>query len=276
MTFSPEFIKKQALFLLFFLLLLISTSCSNSQVNDNEIIFFAASSLTDVVSEIVSEYERQHPTVTVRLNFAGSSQLATQLIEGASAHLFASANETQMQRLVKEKLITSNAMQVFTTNQLVLILPIDNPAGISSIADLAQSDIKFVTASEDVPIGQYTRQSLAKMESSGEFPPGFEDAVLANIVSEEANVRQLVTKIQLGEADAAIAYQSDVQPNESNLSVIPIPKRYNVIARYPIAQLQEANGSDRVSDFIAFMQSAKGQSILKKWGFSPPSLDELN
>lgn len=270
MTFSPEFIKKQALFLLFFLLFFTSTSCSNPPAHDNEIIFFAASSLTDAVSEIVSEYEREHPTVTVRLNFAGSSQLATQLIEGASAHLFASANETQMQRLIEEKVIMSNSMQFFASNQLVLIVPIDNPAGISSIADLAQPGIKFVTASQDVPIGEYTRQSVTKMETSGEFAAGFEDAVLANIVSEEANVRQIVTKILLGEADAAIAYQSDVQLHSSNLSVIRIPKRYNVVARYPIALLQKANDSRPVSDFIAFMQSAKGQSILTKWGFSPP------
>jgi len=175
-----------------------------------------------------------------------------------------------MQRLVKEELITSNSMPFFASNQLVLILPIDNPAGILSIADLAQSGIKFVTASQDVPIGQYTRQSVAKMETSAEFAPGFEEAVLSNIVSEEANVRQIVTKIQLGEADAAIAYQSDVQLHSSNLNLIPIPKRYNVVARYPIALLQEVNDSHPVSDLIAFIQSAKGQSILKKWGFSPP------
>ncbi len=274
-SFPPFFIwiqsisKKKLLFLLFSLLF-TSISCSNSQTSENEVVFFAASSLTDAISEIVHQYEREHPAITVRLNFAGSSQLTTQLIEGAPAHIFASANETQIERLIDETLSSPESIQFFASNQLVLIVPIDNPAQISSIADLAQSQVKFITASEDVPIGKYTRQSLAKIQASGEFSSGFEEAVLSNIVSEEANVRQIVTKIELGEADAAIVYQSDVHSHSSSLTVISIPHHHNVVARYPITLLERGNSSDHASGLIDLIQSSTGQRILKKWGFSPP------
>ena len=265
---GPKLILLPLTVLLLFILWL--TGCTNQPPHDNEITLFAASSLTDAFTEIASHYEREHPDVTVRLNFGGSSQLATQLTEGAPADLFASANETQMEKLVEDGRIAAQTVQILATNQLVLIMPADNPAGITSLADLAQAGIKFVTASKQVPIGQYTRQSLAKMEASGDFAQGFEQAVLANIVSEEANVRQLVTKVELGEADAAIVYQSDVHLNRQNLQTIALPDRYNIAARYPIAPLQNTRHPDGAASLMAFIQSANGQSILKKWGFSSP------
>ena len=108
------------------------------------------------------------------------------------------------------------------------------------------------------------------MENSGDFAPGFEQAVLANIVSEEANVRLVVTKVELGEADAAIVYQSDVEGNRERLQTIPIPDAYNIRARYPIAPLQNARNPDGTATLMAFIQSPDGQRILKKWGFWSP------
>ncbi|MGB0383520.1 MAG: molybdate ABC transporter substrate-binding protein [Ardenticatenaceae bacterium] len=252
----------------FVLLLLFLTGCIKPQ--SDEITLFAASSLTDALSEIARSYERKHPNVTVRVNFGGSSQLATQLAEGAPADLFASANETQMQKLVQSGQIAAESVQFFATNRLVLVVPAENPAAITSLADLARPGIKLVTAAKEVPIGQYTRDILAKMEQSADFSPGFEQAVLGNIVSEEANVRQVVTKVQLGEADAAMVYRSDVRPNQPTLQTIPIPEAYNVQAYYPIAPLHHARQKEGAANLLAFILSAQGQAILHKWGVLSP------
>lgn len=257
-----------ALFLLLFALPIFCLSLlACSAQPSNQIVIFAASSLTDAFGEMALQYERRTPDVTIRLNFAGSSQLATQLIEGAPADLFASANEIQMERLVKEGLITTEKIELFTSNQLVLIIPKSNQRAIESLYDLSQPGLKLVTAAKAVPIGRYTLEALKKMEQSGQFQAGFEQAVLANIVSEEANVRQMVTKVQLGEADAAIVYQSDVT---ADLRAIPIPAALNIVAHYPIAPLDDAPHQSQAADFIAFIKSPDGQAILQKWGFVSP------
>lgn len=268
LTICPHRARVSALFLLLFALSIFSLSLlACSAQASNEIVIFAASSLTDAFHEIANEYERRTPDVTIRLNFAGSSQLATQLIEGAPADLFASANEIQMDRLVKSGQITAEKVQLFATNRLVLIIPENNHNAIESLHDLTQRGLKLVTAAKEVPIGRYTLEALKKMEQSGQFEPGFEQAVLANIVSEEANVRQMVTKVQLEEADAAIVYQSDVT---SDLRAIPISEALNIVAQYPIAPLDDAPHPEQASDFIAFIQSPDGQAILQKWGFLSP------
>jgi molybdate transport system substrate-binding protein len=268
LTITPHGSNASALFLLLFALPIFSLSLlACSAQASNQIVIFAASSLTDAFGDMALEYERRYPDVTIRLNFAGSSQLATQLIEGAPADLFASANEIQMERLVKSEKILAEQVELFASNHLVLIIPKSNQRAIKSLHDLSQPGLKLVTAAKAVPIGRYTREALKKMEQSGQFQAGFEQAVLANIVSEEANVRQMVTKVQLGEADAAIVYQSDVT---ADLSLIPIPEALNIVAHYPIAPLDDAPHLEQAAHFIAFIQSPDGQAILQKWGFVSP------
>ncbi|MDQ4076215.1 MAG: molybdate ABC transporter substrate-binding protein [Chloroflexota bacterium] len=267
-----RFVRAPFLLALFLFLTVLLAACTDTAAGDDrELTVFAASSLTDAFQELAERYEAEHPGVAVRLNLGASSQLATQLMEGAPADLFASANMEQMQLLVDAGQVAPDAPTRFASNHLVLIVPANNPAAIDSLQALAEPGVKLVTTNPAVPIGRYTRQALAAMDESGEFPEGFEAAVLRNIVSEEANVRQVVTKVQLGEADAAIVYASDVTPNERGaLERIPIPDRYNVRASYPIAPLTNVRNPDLAADFIEFVCSDEGEAILAEWGFMPP------
>lgn len=230
------------------------------------LIVFAAASLTDAFTEIGENFQTANPNVTVTFNFAGSQALRTQLEEGAPADIFASANKTQMDAVIAASLITEGTQQNFLTNKLVVILPADNPAGLSKLEDLANPGIKLVLAAEEVPVGNFARQALDLMNAS--FGTDFKDKVLANVVSNEDNVKQVVTKVQLGEVDAGIVYTSDAVA-APELQTIEIPSELNVVAKYPIAPLLNSEHADVAQAFIDYVLSDEGQAILEKWGFSP-------
>lgn len=230
------------------------------------LIVFAAASLTDAFTEIGENFQTANPNVTVTFNFAGSQALRTQLEEGAPADIFASANKTQMEAVIAASLITEGTQQNFLTNKLVVILPADNQAGLSKLEDLANPGIKLVLAAEEVPVGNFARQALDLM--NGSFGTDFKDKVLANVVSNEDNVKQVVTKVQLGEVDAGIVYTSDAVA-APELQTIEIPSELNVVAKYPIAPVLNSEHADVVQAFIDYVLSDEGQAILEKWGFSP-------
>jgi len=230
------------------------------------LMVFAAASLTDAFSEIGKNFEAANSGVTVAFNFAGSQALRTQIEEGAPADVFASASGKEMNALVAGALVTEAESKIFLNNKLVVILPADNPAGLKSLADLAKPGSKIVLAAEEVPVGNYARQSLELM--NGSFGADFKDKVLANVVSNEDNVKQVVAKVQLGEADAGIVYTSDAIA-APELQTIEIPTELNVIAKYPIAPLAESANADLAQAFIAYALSADGQAILQRWGFAP-------
>ena len=228
---------------------------------------FAAASLTAAFNEIGKDFEAANPGATVTFNFAGSQALQTQIEEGAPADVFASASKTNMDTLVTDNLVTQDAPQQFLNNKLVVILPKDNPAGLAALEDLAKPGIKLVLAADAVPVGKYALQALDLMDAK--FGNGYKTRVLANVVSNEDNVKQVVSKVQLGEADAGIVYTSDgVAAPE--LKTIEIPVDLNVIAKYPIAALAKSENIDLANAFIAYVLSADGQAILQKWGFAPP------
>jgi len=227
---------------------------------------FAASSLTDAFTEIGKNFEAANPGVTVTLNFAGSQALRTQIEEGAPADVFASASGKEMDAAVTGKFVADGVKQVFLSNKLVVILPPDNAAGLEKLEDLANPGVKIVLAAEEVPVGNYARQALDLM--SGSFGADFRDKVLANVVSNEDNVKQVVSKVQLGEADAGIAYVSDIVASP-DLKQIEIPTDLNVIAKYPIAPLAASVNAEVAQKFIDYVLSPDGQAILQKWGFTP-------
>jgi molybdate transport system substrate-binding protein len=229
---------------------------------------FAAASLTDAFTEIGINFEAVNPGVTVIFNFAGSRALRTQIEEGAPADVFASANKIEMDTLVTSAHVAQDAPQVFLNNQLVVILPADNPAALEKLEDLANPDIKLVLAAEEVPVGKYARQALDQM--NGPLGSDFKDKVLANVVSNEDNVKQVVAKVQLGEADAGIVYTSDAVA-VPELKTIEIPAELNVIAKYPIAPLSKSANADLATAFINYVLSDEGQAVLQKWGFAPPA-----
>ena len=228
---------------------------------------FAAASLTDAFTEIGINFELANPGVTVTFNFAGSQALRTQIEEGAPADIFASANKTEMDALVTSAHVQQGIPQIFLNNKLVVILPANNSAGLSDLEDLAEPGIKLVLAAEEVPVGKYARQALEQMNDP--FGSDFKNKVLANVVSNEDNVKQVVAKVQLDEADAGIVYTSDAVA-APDLKTIEIPNEFNVIAEYPIAPLVTSAKVDLATAFINYLLSPDGQSVLRKWGFAPP------
>ncbi|HXQ33481.1 MAG TPA: molybdate ABC transporter substrate-binding protein, partial [Anaerolineales bacterium] len=168
--------------------------------------------------------------------------------------------------LVSSAHVAEGTPQVFLNNRLVVILPADNPAALEHLDSLANSDIKLVLAAEEVPVGKYARQALDAM--NGQFGSDFKDKVLANVVSNEDNVKQVVAKVQLGEADAGIVYTSDAVA-APELQTIEISTELNVIAQYPIAPLVDSANSDLAQSFVDYVLSSDGQAVLQKWGFAP-------
>lgn len=258
------------LFFLVIVLALALTACgapaSTTASEPVTLTVFAAASLTDAFTEIGAAFEDTNPGVTVTFNFAGSQGLRTQIEEGARADVFASANTREMDTLVSNGFVAQDAPLLFLTNQLVVILPADNPAGIVSLEDLAKPGMKLVFAAEEVPVGRYSREALDLMNAT--YGAGFKDKVLANVVSNEDNVKQVVAKVQLGEADAGIVYTSDAIA-APELQTIDIPVEVNVLAVYPIAALNESANAEISEAFIAYVLSDEGQAVLAKWGFGP-------
>ena len=229
---------------------------------------FAAASLTDAFTEIGKNFEAANPGVTVSFNFAGSQALRTQIEEGAPADVFASANKTEMDNLITGTLVAQDASKVFLNNKLVIILPSDNSAAMEKLEDLAKPGIKLIIAAEEVPVGKYARQVLDLM--NGSFGSDFKDKVLANVVSNEDNVKQVVAKVQLGEGDAGIVYTSDAVA-APDLKTIEIPAELNVIAKYPVAPLTKSAHAELATAFVNYVLSPDGQAVLQKWGFAPPA-----
>lgn len=225
---------------------------------------FAAASLTDAFEEIATHFEAAHPGVEVVFNFAGSSDLAAQLAEGAPADVFASANTRQMTAAQDAGRIAGEP-RIFARNRLVLIVPADNPAGIESLADLADGGILLVVAAEGVPVRDYTNTMLDNL--AADLGEDYREAVLNNIVSEEANVRQVAAKVALGEADAGIVYRSDVTPDlAAQVIALPIPDEYNTLATYPIAVISDSEQPALAQAFVDEVRSLRGQLILTRWG----------
>jgi molybdate transport system substrate-binding protein len=234
-----------------------------------DLTVFAAASLTDGFDRIKADLEAAHPGLTIAYNFAGSPALVTQLSEGAEADVFASASNAQMKAAMDKGVIEGSAT-VFTQNRLAIVVPKDNPAGITGLADLAKDGVKLVLAQAEVPVGMYARQSICTAAGdTATYGEGFADKVGANIVSEEDNVKAVLAKVQLGEADAGIVYTTDVTAEVApDVMQIEIPAAVNVIATYPIAAVKGGN-MELAAAFIAYVLGPDGQATLQTFGFEP-------
>ena len=247
------------------------TGCESRRppvVAEHELRVFAAASLADAFAEIGGAFRASRPDTKVLFNFGGSQNLRTQIEQGATADVFASANEAEMLTLVEGGFVDPASVRVFTSNTLILIVPEDNPAGLQTPQDLARAGTKVVLAAEEVPAGKYSRELIQNLGAV--YGADFSARVMANVVSNEDNVRQVVAKVELGEADAGIVYASDAASAPA-LVIIPIPEGANVLAEYPIAQLVTADEAVAAGDFIDFVLSAEGQAIMASWGFSQVS-----
>ena len=234
-----------------------------------ELVVLAASSLTDAFGELAELLPKQPAFAGVRIvmSFGASSQLRIQLEQGAPADVFESADAPQMDLAVRTGLM-KGAPHVFARNRLTVIVPRENRAGITSLADLARPGIKLVTTARDVPIGAYTAQSLGKLAADPQYGAGFDTRVLANVVSEEANVRQIVAKVQLGEADAGFVYASEITGRVAvDVRIVDIPERYQPQAEHLIGVTRSARAPELAQRFVEYVLSAPGQAVLKKHNF---------
>ena len=221
----------------------------------------AASSLTEAFGEIGDAFEGANPGTTVTFNFGPSDGLAGQINEGAPVDVFASASPTWMDSVQDDGPgVTDRA--VFAQNRLAIIVPVDNPAGIQSLDDLTEDHVQLVLAAEGVPAGDYAREMFREA--------GISAAALANVVSNEEDVRAVITKLIAGDADAGIGYVTDVTPAVSDrVTLIPIPDEVNVIATYPIAAVNGTQEVDLAKGFVDFVLG-DGQRTLAEYGFLPP------
>lgn len=229
---------------------------------------FAAASLTESVTVMAGEFEQNHRDANVSLNFAGSQALRLQIEQGARADVFASANQAHAEALFEADLIKTPI--IFANNRLVIITPADNPGSIRSPADLARPDLKLILAGPAVPVGRYAREALEKFNHRPELGLDFSTRVLDNLVSEEENVKAVVAKVQLGEADAGLVYASDVTPAVADaLDIIEIPPETNIVAAYPIALVSDSVERELAQQFVDFVLSPRGQTILAEHSFKP-------
>ncbi|WP_319579882.1 molybdate ABC transporter substrate-binding protein [uncultured Methanospirillum sp.] len=253
------------------LLLAVQIGCvSAADTNQTELTIFAAASLTGVVGDLDKAFETAHPGVKITPNFDSSATLETQIKEGASADLFLPASESNINNLIKAELISKDDVTPYATNKLALIVPVDNPAGITSLADLAKPGVKIVSETKDVPVRKYTEQMLNKTVNDTAYGQSFVDAFKKNIVSEETNVAGATTKVSLGEADAGITYYSDVSKELADkITIIEIPENLNVVAKYNAGVLTESKEKDLAKEYVSLLTSDDGKTALKEYKFSP-------
>jgi len=228
--------------------------------DSREITVFAAASLRESLEDLARTFEaRSH--VKVRLNFAGSQELRTQIEHGAAGDVIASADQKHMDALVTAKL--AGAPKTFARNTPVVIVPKGNPAKVGSFDQLPNAK-KIVIGVPEVPIGNYTVQILDKAGAP------FKDKVMANVASRELNVRQVLAKVSLGEADAGIVYRTDAMAAKDKVEIIEIPAKINVVAEYPVAVLAKAPQAAAAKAFVDLLLSNDGQKRLTAAGFVAP------
>lgn len=246
------------------------TATADNPAINGDLTIFAAASLTEAFTDMKTEIEAANAGTHITFNFAGSSALRTQLIQGAQADVFASADTKNMDPVVQAGDTVGNPT-IFARNKLVIVVPANNPGNVNSIKDLAKSGLKLVLAQEQVPVGNYARQSLDKLSADPTYGSDFKSKVLANLASNELNVKDVLAKVQLGEADAGIVYATDAaSADQSKIKTIDIPDQFNIIAEYPIALVKSGANPDGARAFLDYLRSPAGQAIMAKYGFIAP------
>lgn len=230
--------------------LLVATSCTSG----TDLTVFAASSLTQPFTALAKTFEAAHRGTHVTFNFAASSALALQIEQGASPDVFASADDATMNRV--RRFVGSRA--VFARNRLEIVVAKGDPKHIKALADLSRPGLVVALCAHQVPCGSLADEALSKAHAN------------VRAASREENVKAVLTKVELGEADAGIVYASDVR-TAHDVSEVTIPASENVTTSYPIAVLRSASHAAAARSFVAFVRSAGGSRVLRRAGFLLPA-----
>ncbi|HEY0380629.1 MAG TPA: molybdate ABC transporter substrate-binding protein [Candidatus Elarobacter sp.] len=240
------------------------TTAGLSAADKPVVTVFAAASLKEAFDAAAPAFTKA-TGYPVRFSYGGSDMLAAQLLQGAPADVFASANQQQMKRALDGGAVVSP--RDFARNRLVVIVPVRD-SEVSSIADLGKKGAKVVLAAPSVPVGNYARQTFANLAKDAAFGADFAARVQANVVSEETDVKAVATKIALGEGDAGIVYATDVTPAIApKVRVLRFPAGSSPEATYPIAVAKNAPNADGARAFVEFITSPRGLAFLKARGF---------
>lgn len=218
---------------------------------------FAGSSLTDAFKKASDQLKAKNPGADFVFNFGSSSTLATQIINLAPADVFASADDVNMQKIVDAKL-SDGTPSFFVGNRLQIAVAAGNPKQITSLADLAKPGLIVVLAAPTVPAGRYALEALTKA------------GVPVRPASQEVDVRAVLTKVTLGEADAGIVYVTDVKSAGARVAGVDIPEQHQVIAKYPIAVVRDSKNPRLAKAYVDYLLSDEGQRLLGEFGFSKP------
>lgn len=231
---------------------------------EHDVTIFAAASLREAFTELGHLLEISHPGTHVVLSFAGSQTLRAQIEQGAPADVFASADERHMNALVTAQLVREP--RVFVNNELVVVVARSKARTLRAFADLPKAE-RIVVGAPEVPVGTYTTQMLDKAGRA--LGNDFRDRVEAKIVSREPDVRQVLAKVSLGEADAGVVYRTDALAAGDKVTVLSIPTEHNVVASYPIAVSSSTTQGELARAFVDLVISAEGARVLKQRGFTP-------
>jgi molybdate transport system substrate-binding protein len=225
---------------------------------------YAAASLRDAFTRLSEEFRKANPGVELTFNFAGSQELRTQIQHGATADVFASADERNMALLVKSGRVQGPV--VFARNDLVIVIAKEKVAAVQTVADLARVE-RLVLGAHEVPVGSYTEQMLER--AARRFGNDFRTRIAARVVSRELNVRQVLAKVMLGEADAGIVYRTDATAQHDAINVVTIDPDLNVIAEYPIGVVSGTAQPHLSAKWVSLVRSPIGRRVLESLGFKP-------
>ena len=235
---------------------LVFAGCASSDDTTTSLRIAATSSLTEVFNDIGEQFMQDNPDITIAFNFASSSDLALQISQGLPADVFASADVKNMAKVTDAGLLHGQPI-TFATNSLEIVVEKGNPLFIDSLAQLATPGLLFVTCPIEVPIGGYTAEVLRNA------------GVTVTVASLEENVKGILTKVALGEADAGIVYRTDILAAGNSVTGVPIADNINVNPLYVVGVLQDSRNQDASQRFIIFLNSEQGQNIFSQFGFGP-------
>lgn len=235
---------------------LVFAGCASSDDTTTSLRIAATSSLTEVFNDIGEQFMLANPDITIAFNFASSSDLALQISQGLPADVFASADVKNMAKVTDAGLLHGQPV-AFATNSLEIVVEKGNPLRIDSLAQLASPRLLFVTCPIEVPIGAYTAEVLRNA------------GVTVTPASLEENVKGILTKVALGEADAGIVYRTDILAAGNSVTGVPINDNVNVTTKYLVGALRDSQNQDASQRFIIFLSSEQGQKILSQFGFGP-------